>query len=67
MRNWRKDFLSKCHLVFDSNGRKEEKMERELEKAYSKIRQLQVEIDFLSDVFADPVFITYFWGKVRRI
>jgi len=53
--------------VFDSNGRKEEKMERELEKAYSKIRQLQVEIDFLSDVFADPVFITYFWGKVRRI
>ena len=61
--------LSKCHLVFDESGRREKELKKELQKAYKKIGELQVEIDFLSDVLKRAqirkgekkglVFITY--------
>jgi len=50
VRDWKRQFLSKCHVVFDESGRREKELEKELEKAYKKIGELQVEMDFLSDV-----------------
>ena len=49
VRNWRKEFISKSHLVFERD-KDTTRLESELEKAYKKIGQLQVEIDFLSHV-----------------
>ncbi len=45
VRDWRRQFLSKCHVVFDESGRRKKGPERELEKAYKKIGKLQVEMD----------------------
>lgn len=49
LRNWRKKSLLKSHLVFERDGNTK-KLESKLDKAYKKIEQLQVEIDFLSHV-----------------
>ncbi len=49
VRNWRKQFISKSHLIFE-RGKDTTRLESELEKAYKKIGPLQVEIDFLSHV-----------------
>ena len=50
VRDWKKEFLSKCHVVFDESGKREKEPKRGLQKAYKKIGELQVKIDFLSDV-----------------
>lgn len=47
--NWKEDFLDKAEEVMDSTSSKKEKEEefKEQEKLYSKIGQLQMEIDYL--------------------
>jgi transposase-like protein len=47
VRNWRKEFLEKMHLVFEKD-RDTVELQRELKKAYEKIGQLELEKDFLS-------------------
>lgn len=46
---WKREFLEKAPLVMDAKPLKEEKQhqEAEQEKLYSKIGQLQMEVDFL--------------------
>ncbi len=46
---WKQDFLDKAEEVMDSTGSKKEQEEefKEQEKLYSKIGQLQMEIDYL--------------------
>lgn len=46
---WKQDFLDKAEEVMDSTSSKKEQEEefKEQEKLYSKIGQLQMEIDFL--------------------
>jgi len=48
-------FLSKCHLVFGESSRREKELEKELERAYKKIGELQVEMDFLLMDFLSDV------------
>ncbi len=47
--NWKRDFLEKAPMILDTKLPKEEKQEQEAEqeKLYSKIGQLQMEVDFL--------------------
>ena len=48
--SWKKEFLNNSSLIFESGSGKEhqeETNEKEKEKLYSKIGQLQVEVDFL--------------------
>jgi len=47
--NWKQDFLNKASETMDaaSTKNKEEELESEKEKLYSKIGQLQMEVDFL--------------------
>ncbi len=47
--NWKKDFLEKANSVMNSksDGEKEKDQDKELEKLYAKIGQLQIENDFL--------------------
>ena len=47
VRTWKKDFLEKMHLAFERD-RDTLYLQKELEKAYRKIGQLEVERDFLS-------------------
>lgn len=46
---WKKEFLSKASVVFDSDREPMLKKERdeEMEKLYAKIGQIQIENDFL--------------------
>lgn len=47
--NWKKDFLAKASFTLDSEHPKEKEInhEAEKEKLYSKIGQLQMEVEFL--------------------
>ena len=48
--SWKKEFVTNSFLIFESgSGKKgqEESVEKEKEKLYSKIGQLQIEVDFL--------------------
>ncbi len=47
VRTWQKEFLEKMHLAFERD-RDTLSLQKELEKAYRKIGQLEVERDFLS-------------------
>ncbi len=49
VRNWKREFLEKAHLVFEKSS-DTEKLKKELEKAYKKIGQLELEKDFLSGI-----------------
>ena len=47
VRAWKKEFLEKASLVFDSDRRKEKQLEKKVENLYKKVGQLSVERDFL--------------------
>ncbi len=47
VRAWKKEFLEKMHLAFEKD-RDTVALQKELEKAYQKIGQLEMERDFLS-------------------
>ena len=47
VRTWKREFLEKMHLAFERD-RDTLYLQKELEKAYRKIGQLEVERDFLS-------------------
>jgi len=47
VRAWKREFLEKMHLVFEKE-KNTTTLQKELEKAYQKIGQLEVERDFLS-------------------
>ena len=47
VRAWKREFLEKMHLAFEKD-RNTVVLQRELEKAYRKIGQLELERDFLS-------------------
>jgi len=47
VRAWKREFLEKMHLAFEKDKDTLE-LQKELEKAYKKIGQLEVERDFLS-------------------
>ena len=49
VRAWKRDFLKNASKVFESQHEMK-KIKSELEKAYKKIGQLEVERDFLSDI-----------------
>ncbi len=49
MRTWKREFLEKMHLAFEKD-RGPVAIQKELEKAYQKIGQLEVERDFLSEL-----------------
>ena len=49
VRSWKREFLKKSHLVFESSN-ETERLKKELDKAYKKIGQLEVEMDFLSGI-----------------
>ena len=47
VRTWKREFLEKMHLAFERD-RDTLELQKELEKAYRKIGQLELERDFLS-------------------
>jgi len=47
VRAWKREFLEKMHLAFEKD-RDMVALQKELEKAYRKIGQLELERDFLS-------------------
>ena len=47
VRAWKKEFLEKMHLAFERD-KDTVALQKELEKAYQKIGQLELERDFLS-------------------
>jgi len=47
VRAWKREFLEKMHLAFEKD-RDTVALQKELEKAYQKIGQLEMERDFLS-------------------
>ena len=47
VRSWKREFLEKMHLAFEKD-KDTLSLQKELEKAYKKIGQLEVERDFLS-------------------
>ena len=47
VRSWKREFLEKMHLAFERD-RDTLELQKELEKAYRKIGQLELERDFLS-------------------
>ena len=47
VRAWKREFLEKMHLAFEKD-RDTAALQKELEKAYQKIGQLEMERDFLS-------------------
>ncbi len=47
VRAWKKEFLEKMHLAFEKD-KDTVSLQKELEKAYKKIGQLELERDFLS-------------------
>ena len=47
VRAWKREFLEKMHLAFEKD-RDTVALQKELEKAYRKIGQLELERDFLS-------------------
>ena len=49
VRAWKKEFLENPHLVFEKEDQAK-RLEKELDKAYKKIGQLEVEKDFLSKI-----------------
>jgi len=49
VRAWKKEFLENLHLVFEKEDQAK-RLEKELDKAYKKIGQLEVEKDFLSKI-----------------
>ena len=49
VRAWKKEFLENIHLVFEKEDQAK-KLKSELDKAYKKIGQLEVEMDFLSKI-----------------
>jgi len=49
VRAWKKEFLENLYLVFEKEDQAK-KLEKELDKAYKKIGQLEVEKDFLSKI-----------------
>jgi transposase-like protein len=51
LNTWKKEFLSKADIVFDSK-KKDTKEIANQDNLYKKIGQLQVEIDFLKHVLA---------------
>jgi len=47
-RRWANQFISSAHKVFEKpSSSKEKQLQKELDKAYKKIGQLEVELDFL--------------------
>ena len=51
VRAWKREFLEKMHLVFEKE-KNTTTLQKELEKAYQKIGQLEVERDFLSGLWS---------------
>ena len=51
VRAWRREFLENMHLVFEKE-KDTAALQKELEKAYQKIGQLEVERDFLSGLWS---------------
>ena len=49
VRAWKREFLKNAAKVFEDQ-KELQRLKRELEKAYRKIGELEVERDFLSDV-----------------
>ncbi len=49
VRAWKREFLKKAHLVFEKD-KDIASLRKELDKAYKKIGQLEVEKDFLSGI-----------------
>ena len=49
VRSWKREFLQNASKVFETKE-ETQRLKRELEKAYRKIGELEVERDFLSDV-----------------
>jgi len=49
VRAWKKELLENLYLVFEKEDQAK-KLEKELDKAYKKIGQLEVEKDFLSKI-----------------
>ena len=49
VREWKREFLKNASKVFETQH-EVKRLKSELEKAYKKIGQLEVERDFLSDV-----------------
>jgi len=49
VRTWKREFLKRAHLVFEKH-KETKKLEKELDKAYKKIGQLELERDFLSGI-----------------
>ena len=47
VRTWKREFLEKMHLAFERD-RDTLELQKELEKAYKRIGQLELERDFLS-------------------
>ena len=49
VRTWKREFLKNASKAFEDQ-KETQRLEKELEKAYKKIGELEVEKDFLSDV-----------------
>ena len=49
VRTWKREFLKRVHLVFEKH-KETKKLEKELDKAYKKVGQLELERDFLSGI-----------------
>ena len=49
VKEWKKEFIKNAYKAFETQNEMK-RLKSELEKAYEKIGQLEVEKDFLSDV-----------------